>query len=270
MRMHRISFTIAVTAISRAFVLRDRMMGLIGRGLRPCASLHADSRHSIPSGDHLLDAVFVRPSCDPPQAALLICHGIAETVDHWSQVQHLLAAHGIASLVFDYSGYGRSSGAVDWACCEQDSIAAFEFLKTLAPGLPVSILGFSMGSGIATAILERIDPERLILCAAFTSFRDAARALGVPRRVSTALPAIWSGEKPLRQCPLPVLIVHGERDRTFPVRMASRLASWCGANAVLVVVPGHKHNEPFSRPQLKYWGHVVSHLVPDPPPALDS
>ncbi|MGH9599117.1 MAG: alpha/beta hydrolase [Terracidiphilus sp.] len=270
MRMHKISFTVAVTAISRTFVLRDRVLRLARQRKRGGASLHADSRHSIVSGDRLLDAIFVSPAGAPPQAALLICHGIAETVEHWAEAQHLLAAQGVASLVFDYSGYGKSTGAVDWSQCERDAIAAFEFLKTLAPGLPVSILGFSMGSGVATAILDRIKPERLILCAAFTSFRDAARALGVPRRVSDFLPPIWNGEKPLHDCPLPVLIVYGERDHTFPLKMSSRLAAWCGANAELVVVPGHRHNEPFSRPQLKYWSHIVSHLVPHALSPLDS
>jgi len=267
--MHRISFTVSVTAISRVFVLRDRMLGRLGNGRWARVQRHADSRHLIPSGSQQLDASFVRPAETPPQAALLICHGIAETVEHWLPAQHLLAAHGIASLVFDYAGYGKSTGAIDWAQCEQDAIAAFSFLKELAPGLPVSVLGFSMGSGIATAILDRICPDRLILCAAFTSFREAARSLGVPHRVSATLPPIWSGEEPLRRCPVPVLIVHGERDHTFPVRMASQLAAWCGANAKLVVVPGLSHNEPFYRPHLRYWRHVVSHLVPASPSAHD-
>lgn len=270
MRIHRISFTIAVTAISRVCVLRDRVLGRVATSRRISPSLHADSRHSIPSGNRLLDAVFVRPANAPVQAALLICHGIAETVENWAGVQHLLAAHGVASLVFDYSGYGRSRGAVDWSRCERDSIAAFEFLKTLAPGVPVSILGFSLGSGIATAILDRICPDRLILCAAFTSFREAARSLGVPRRVSKYLPPIWSGELPLKKCPLPVLIVHGERDRTFPIRMAARLASWCGPNAELVIVPNHSHSEPFNRPQISFWRHIVLHLVPPQPSPSNS
>ncbi len=270
MRMHKISFTVAVTAISRVCVLRDRVLGRVQRSLRVSPPLHADSRHSIPSGSRLLDAVWVRPANAPPRAALLICHGIAETVENWAGVQHLLAAHGVASLVFDYSGYGRSRGAIDWSQCELDSIAAFGYLKTLAPDLPVSILGFSLGSGIATAILDRICPDRLILCAAFTSFRDAARSLGIPSRVSRYLPPIWSSEKPLKKCPIPVLIVHGGRDRTFPVRMASRLAAWCGPNAELIVVPGHSHSEPFNRPQLSFWRHIVSHLVPPPHPAHES
>jgi hypothetical protein len=168
---------------------------------------------------------------------------------------------GVASLVFDYCGYGKSTGPVAWGQCEHDAVAAFGFLKTLAPGQRISILGFSMGSGIAAAILNRIDVDRLILCSAFTSFREAACVLGLPRLLCPVLPSIWSGKESLGQSSLPVLIVHCERDRAFPVRMASELASWCGANAELVVVSDQRHNEPFFKPQMSYWGHVLSRLV---------
>jgi hypothetical protein len=76
------------------------------------------------------------------RAVVLVCHGIGETVGHWVPVQELLAANGAASLVFDYSGYGRSTGRIEAAQCERDAIAAFEFLEKLAPGAPIAVLGF--------------------------------------------------------------------------------------------------------------------------------
>jgi hypothetical protein len=42
---------------------------------------------------------FRRPAGEPAHAAVLICHCIAETVDHWFRVQRLLAAQGVASAV---------------------------------------------------------------------------------------------------------------------------------------------------------------------------
>ncbi len=258
MRAHRLLFTVAVTVIWRIFVIRDRLLGRIGRGDAPEMSA---ARYSIPSERERLDAVFAGPAEGQAKAGLLICHGIGEIVDHWLLVQRLLATRGVASLVFDYAGYGRSSGAVDWSQCEDDAVCAFEFLKQLVPGVPVSMLGFSMGSGISAAILPRVDADRLILCSAFTSFRDAACALGLPRALRAVVPPIWDGEEALAGCAGRVLIMHCRQDRVFPVRMATGLASWCGANAEVVIVPDQKHNEPFYRPQWSYWEHVVSRLV---------
>jgi hypothetical protein len=263
MRIQDLTFTVAVTGISRAMIARDRLLGRIGR-TNAADSPHAKiARHAIPSNETILDAIFVEPRDAPARAALLICHGIGETVDHWLAAQVLLAAHGVASLVFDYSGYGRSAGAIDWRRCECNAASAYDFLVSLVPGVPFALLGFSMGSGIAAAIAHRVEPDRLFLCSAFTSFRDAACVLGVPRFMASSLPPIWSAKESLRQTCCPILVVHCQRDRAFPVRMASELAAICGANAELVVVADQTHNEAFYRPQLSFWDHILARLVPE-------
>jgi uncharacterized protein len=258
---HRASFTVALTSISRILIMRDRVLGWTGPGRHGYAPNLSTSTHSIPSGRSMLDAVFVAPALIPARAAVLLCHGIGETVDHWFPVQRLLAANGVASLLFDFSGYGRSTGRVDWSQFEADAVSSFDCMKQLAPALPWSVLGFSLGSGIAAAIVSHVAASRLVLCAAFTSFRDAARFFGIPAGLSSFVPPIWCAEESLRGCVLPVLIVHGEKDRLFPVRMARDLASGCGAKAKLLVIPGVAHNQPFRKPHLSYWGPVVSFLT---------
>jgi len=186
-----LAFTAAVTVASRSFIFRDRFLGRVKRApLEDSACLEL-SRHKIASGQQVLDAVFVNPVGEPPRAAVLLCHGIGETVDHWLGVQKLLAAQGVASLVFDYSGYGRSTGRIQWTQCEQDAIEAFGALKLLLPDTHVSMLGFSLGSGIAAAVLDEISPEKLILCSSFASFQAAACCAGLPGWLSFLAPPIW-------------------------------------------------------------------------------
>ena len=259
--INNLAFTAAVTVASRAFILRDRLLGRVKRAPLEDPPYLEISRRSIPSGKQVLDAVFVDPVEKPARAAVLLCHGIGETVDHWFGVQKLMAAQGVASLVFDYSGYGRSTGRIHWKQCEQDAIEAFNALKVLLPDTPTSILGFSLGSGIAAAVFDRVSPQKLILCSSFTSFQDAACCAGLPRALSFLPPPIWNSEKSLRRCSLPVLVLHCENDRLFPSQMASKLASVCGERARLVIIPNHQHNDPFYRPLNKYWDHVISILI---------
>jgi uncharacterized protein len=261
MRSHRLSFTLALTCISRFLVLRDCLLDAVVWRERGNSGKVAVSRHAICSGDNTLDAVFVTPVASAPDAVLLICHGIGETVGRWRSVQELLAANGVASLVFDYSGYGKSTGAIDWSQLEQDAIAAFAACEQIAPQLPISVLGFSLGSGIAAATIHKVAAQRLILCEAFTSFRDAAHAAGLPVRLGPLVPPIWPTREALRACALPVLILHGEEDRLFSVKMAEELAECCGTEAKLVVVPETAHNQPFRKPHLSYWGPVVAWLA---------
>jgi alpha-beta hydrolase superfamily lysophospholipase len=259
-RVHRVSFSIAIAGASRFLILRDRGLGWTKRGRVPAGVHERASRHAIPGAAHILDAVFVEPARVPARAAVLLCHGIGETVEQWFGVQQLLAAEGVASLVFDYSGYGKSAGRLHWEQFELDAVATFAALKDLAPSLPISVLGFSLGSGVAAAIVHRVPAKRLILCEAFTSFRHAAASIGIPRLLARYVPPIWHAQLRLAACKLPVLIVHGEKDRLFPIAMARELASWCEPPAEVVVVPRTTHNQPFRKPHLSYWGPIIEWL----------
>lgn len=260
MNAHRLTFTVAITIASRAIALRDRVLRKIARLSREELARVSISEHWISSSGNLLHAAYVVPAASPPKAALLICHGIGEIVSYWLPVQQLLAVNGVASLVFDYSGYGRSTGFIDWTQCELDAISAFEYLRHLDPSTPLSLLGLSLGSGVATAVVNKVAPKRLFLLGAFTSFRAASCAICVPRSFSALVPPIWNVEEALRDCRVPVVIVHGEKDPLFPVQMATDLASVCGSNAELIVVPNLTHNEPFYQPRLSYWGLIISRL----------
>jgi pimeloyl-ACP methyl ester carboxylesterase len=259
--VRQLIFTIAVTSVSRVLLWRDLMLGRIARNGRVEASRAGVSRHSIHSGRNVLDAVLVRPDSNGAQASVLICHGIGETVEHWFVVQQLLAASGVASLVFDYSGFGRSSGFFTSSQSEQDAVSAFVYLQQLTAPLPISVLGFSLGSGIAAAVIDKIPAHRLLLCAAFTSLRRAAVSAGVPKPLAFVVPPIWDAEGALRTCAVPVVVVQGEEDRLFPVRMAAELIAFCGSQSQLVIVPKLSHNEPFYRPQMSYWGLIAARLL---------
>jgi len=260
MQLQKFLFTASLTIASRFVQLRDRLLGRIPRTRPECLGIAA-TQHTIPSGKNLLDAVYVEPCASPAKAAILICHGIGEIVPQWFSIQRLFAENGIASLVFDYSGYGRSTGFIDFAQCEQDAIASFALIRRLAPTVPVALLGFSLGTGIAPAILNRVTADRLVLCAGFSSFRKAARAAWIPGFLSPLVPPIWSADDALRSCSLPILIVQGDRDRLFPLKMAHDLVSCCSGRAELLVLPARSHNDPFYNPQMHYWGPIISWLL---------
>lgn len=259
-KVRDILLTIAVTATARVCVSRDRLLRRIPWDGRMETAGPGTSRHAISSGNHVLDAVLVRPH-STPQASLLICHGIGETVELWHRVQQLLAEHEVASLVFDYEGYGRSKGFFKASQAEQDAVDAFCFLEQQTAPMPVAILGLSLGSGIAAATIGRVPAHRLVLCAAFTSLRKAAVSVGIPKAFGFAVPPIWDAEAALRNSRIPVLIVHGEKDRLFPVRMAKELASICGSNSELAIIPSATHNDPFYNPQSSYWGDIVARFL---------
>lgn len=256
----RITFAAAITAASRATTLHDRLVAQTWRQARLELKDVRMSRHRITAGASSLDAAYAEPALRPVETVLLICHGIGEIVDGWLPVQRMLAAQGCASLVFDYSGYGRSKGRVNAAQFEDDAVAAFRHLQGLAPGMPVAVLGFSLGTGVAAAAMSRMPASRLVLCAGFPSFQAAACSILVPRRWERLVPPIWRAEESLRDCRLPVLVVHGGSDRTFPVKLGEELHARCGDRAEFLVIPEQGHNQPFRRPTMTYWGAILEWL----------
>jgi uncharacterized protein len=260
MTLHRILFTTALTCTSRVVQMRDHLLGRVPRSRPECETVRA-TQQTIRSGKNLLDGVYVGPASSLPRAAMLICHGIGEVVAQWFPVQRIFAENGIASLAFDYSGYGRSTGFIDWLQCERDAVASFHAVEDLAPGVPISLLGFSLGSGVAPAILNRVTPDRLILCAGYTSFRHAARAAWIPGFLGPIVPPIWSAEEALQNRNLPILIVQGDHDRLFNMRMAQKLVACCGGRAELLVLPARSHNYPVYHPQANYWSPIMQWVL---------
>jgi alpha-beta hydrolase superfamily lysophospholipase len=265
-RTQRVAFTLALAAGSRAIFLCDWVLGHVHQP-QAQAGIQLTSL-IIQSGRNRLQAAFVAPASGPVKAAVLICHGIGEVVMQWVPIQQLLAARGVASLVFDYSGYGRSTGWPAPAQLEQDAISACARLRDLT-GMPISLLGFSLGSGIVPAILDRVTAHRLVLCAGFTSFRAAARCVGVPQRLERFVPPLWNARSALGAATQPVLIVHSTHDRLFPVSMGEILAEWCGSRAHLRIVKGLRHTEPFYRPTARYWDPIADFLAADEPAPPD-
>jgi pimeloyl-ACP methyl ester carboxylesterase len=263
MRLHRLTFALAIGAAGGVTTLYALLTRARRRMSQPGTPAVRISRHTIVSGGSVLDAVYAEPTSVPIRCVLLICHGIGEIVDRWLPVQRLLAANGAASMVFDYSGYGRSRGRVTAAQFEDDAVAAFRHLQTLAPNEPAALLGFSLGTGVAAAAICRTDAHRLVLCAGFPSFEAAAWSFGIPRWWKRLVPPIWRIEESLRGCSIPILVVHGENDRMFPLKLGKELHAGCGAGAKLHIAPLYGHNEPFRDPRLEYWGPIMDWLAGD-------
>jgi hypothetical protein len=253
-------FAFFVAGISHLLMLRDRLRGVTRRLKRP----ERGSAFFFESGGRRLAAMLVAAGERSP--VVLICHGIAETVEHWSAVQAFLEDAQVGSMVFNYSGYGKSEGTIRAERCDEDFVSAYaELRRRVGAERRVFVLGFSMGSGIAASGVGglRPAPEGLFLCEAFTTFREATRAAGVPGWLAQFAPDIWDTVAAMRNVNMPVCAVHSDGDGLFPVSMARRIAGAAGERGELVVVRGLGHNEPYLRPTEAYWGAVVERVTRD-------
>jgi len=262
----------------RVILIRDAIVSSFA-GRSSAASGTASVRGiKIASGSRLLDARLFTPRSQP-RASLLILHGIGERLAYWQDAQRLLADHGVASLIFDYSGYGESTGATIPMNLRQDTIAAYAELRRLVPGARAPfLLGLSLGTGVAVDAAPHLEPAAsgVVLCEAFTSLRSAAAAAGdtrllprvLRRWLARLLPDVYRTAALIEQIRSPLLIVHSDGDQLFPVAMGREILEAAraggGPEAELFVPHGFAHNDAFARPSLDYWQPILDFLLEAP------
>jgi alpha-beta hydrolase superfamily lysophospholipase len=251
--MREALLTLLLNATSRMLLRSDRMNGIMHQMLS--AFTFAEQRLVIPSGKRRLSAVYVSAGEETP--AVLLCHGIGELVEYWGKVQGLLQGMGVSSLVFNYSGYGTSTGHLSTAHCEEDAAAACRELAGRGHR-SIVLLGFSLGSGVGAAVASRVGIDGLVLCEGFSTLREAAIAMGFPRWVTRMVPDAWDTAHGVSALEMPVLVVHSDVDGLFPLSMAQRVAEACGPRGTLIVINGVSHNAPIFAPTEEYWQPIAA------------
>lgn len=183
-----------------------------------------------------------------PRGHVLLCHGNAGNIGDRVVHADLLTAAGFDVLLFDYRGYGSSSGRPDEQGTYRDARAALEWLRH-EPGVdPARILylGESLGGAVALELALAHEPAGLVLLSAFTSVRDMAR-----RHYRAIPPAIVPDAYPslrlVANLRAPLLVLHGDDDMIVPVEHGRALFDAAPEPRKLVVLPGVGHHDIVSR-----------------------
>jgi hypothetical protein len=175
---------------------------------------------------------------------LLYCHGNGGTLVDRAPHARLLSAAGFDVLLFDYRGYGASTGRPAEAGTHLDARAARETLLAREEVDPrrVIYLGESLGGAVALALALEAPPAGLILQSAFTSVRDVARVHYpfIPRAV---VPDAYPSLRLIPELRAPLLVLHGRRDEIVPVAHGERLHAAAPEPKTLRVFADVGHND---------------------------
>ncbi len=149
--------------------------------------------------------------------AIIYCHGNGGNISHRLNTCEALLATGVSVLIFDYRGYGRSSGKPDEEGTYMDAEAAHAWL--MKKGFPETNLiayGESLGGGVATELAGRRKTGGLILQSTFTSIPDIGAELfpWLPVRWLSRIHYATQGKLPSLKVPL--LVMHSRDDGLIP------------------------------------------------------
>jgi alpha-beta hydrolase superfamily lysophospholipase len=248
-----------------AFIAVERRGLITGRNNGDTPAAFGAPFESVPivSGDRRLDATLVRAPADSAPA-VLIFHGTAETISHWADTQALLYRHGVTSMVFDYSGFGRSTGRATVAHLQEDADSAYAaFVRRLGARARPFVLGYSLGTGVVFDAVARWDPPPagVVFAASYSSARAGAVAFGlVPAWATWLFPDLWNNIRDAANLRQPLLVVQSDADQLFPVSMARAVYDAATVPKEMVILRGFRHEDGHRRPTDEYWAPVIRFL----------
>ena len=215
---------------------------------------------AIPSDARTLDGYLVRqPAGCKSRAAVLLFHGVMETISEWSAAQSFLRDHCIASLVFDYSGHGSSSPGGTVERVDRDAVAAYRFFAAaFGADSRLCVLGHSMGNGPMLEELPAFQPAPacVVVASPLSSLRDWAGS-HAPRIVVYMIPDVWNSVANVSRNASPLLVIHSRSDKVNPIEMGRRVFAAAGDPKQMIEVEGFNHNALYRTPGLPWWSPVL-------------
>ncbi len=203
----------------------------------------------------------------PDDLAIVVAHGFTQSWQApgvWKVTRRLNRAAGV--VVFDFRGHGRSGGRSTLGDAEiRDVAVAVAYARELGYRRVVTV-GFSMGASVAlrhAALIGGVDAVVSVSGPGWWYYRGTwpmrrlhlAVEHRIGRLVTRALLGIrvsnrrWDpvpmppDQAAARIAPVPLLIVHGDRDLYFPVEHAQRLFEAAHQPKELWIEPGFGHAE---------------------------
>lgn len=154
------------------------------------------------------------------------------------------AKAGYGVLLVEYRGYGGNPGSPTEEGLYADGRAALAYLAEQGIGPErIVLFGESLGSGVAVRMASEIPAHALVLEAPFTSATDVAADVYWFLPVRRLLKDHFDSLSRIGDIDAPLLIIHGEHDRTVPTKLGRRLLAAAREPRTGVFIPNAGHND---------------------------
>ena len=193
-----------------------------------------------------VESWLIRPVSDSPEGpvpAVIFGHGNGELIDFWPDELMGFTRLGMALLLVEYPGYGRSAGSPSQASITEAFNAAYDRLAS-RKGIDSSrivLFGRSLGGGAVCALSSQRPAAALILMSTFTSARSFAKRYLAP---SFLVRDPFDNLSAVKKYKGPILIMHGTHDTVIPFSHATALHRSAGNGKLIVYEAGHNDCPP--------------------------
>lgn len=193
----------------------------------------------IQTADGRAEAWYLPPLAgEKPAPALIFAHGNGEVIDWWAEGLDDVRRWGMAVLLVEYPGYGRSAGSPSEASIAAVMAGAYDRLVERPAIDRRRIVGYgqSLGGGAIGALSRQRPLAAMVLQSTFTDLRRFANRFWMPS---------WLVRDPFDNLAAvsgfagPVLVVHGRGDDLIPASQGEELARAAGDGVLRLHDCGH-------------------------------
>ncbi len=160
---------------------------------------------------------------DTSKGVIFYHHGNAGSLARWGEIGEYFVQYGYDVLIYDYRGFGKSTGKRTMKDLYGDGQFLYSELMKEYPQEKIIVYGRSLGSGIAVRVAADNDPGMLILETPYYSLSDVAvRHYPIfPHKYLLKYP--FPSFRHIRKVPCPVFVLHGTRDHIVDYESGYRL-----------------------------------------------
>jgi hypothetical protein len=178
------------------------------------------------SDGNKLNGWMLKPKKNFCGITLLHFHGNAGFLLSQYQLMAPLVKNGFQVFMFDYSGFGFSTGKATRKNILPDALSVIDYVKARPDVQKTKLVlyGQSLGGHLSAVAAEKRQSsvDGLVIEGSFSSDKDAAASIaGIFGRIFVK--QTYSAKKSIAQFHKPVLIIHSSEDKTIPVYLGKKL-----------------------------------------------
>jgi len=178
------------------------------------------------------------------KGVILYFHGNAGAIHDWGKRAHLFLNNQYDVLFVDYRGYGKSDG--DYCNPEElfnDALKVYNYTKSLYKEENIVVLGFSLGSGLASYVASKNKPKMLILNAPYYSWKKLIAEEIAPPIPEFLIKYNIPTYQFLKTVSCPIKIFHGTKDFLInPKTNSEKLKQLYPEKIDLIYIEDASHN----------------------------
>lgn len=141
-----------------------------------------------------------------------------------------------------YRGYGASEGVPSEEALLSDALAVFDQVKARQQGAPITVIGRSLGSAVASHVASQRPVAKLVLITPFDSMTSVAKSHYPWLPLRWLMQDRYETAQYLEKYEGPVLIVRAGKDEVIPAESTDRLIASMSRKPQILDLPVATHN----------------------------